>query len=90
LQRYRSAAEEYHQTGFLGAQILDDLVKAKYKIKATVRTLSRGQAAIEQYSGADIQLIEVKDLIHGDLTEALQGVDAILHVASPYTFNVKE
>lgn len=80
------------QTGFLGAQILDDLVKAHYKVKATVRNLAKGEALIQKYTakGASIELVEIKDLIHGDLTKALQGVDAILHVASPYTFNIKE
>lgn len=83
------------KTGFLGAQILDDLVKAgSYKIKATVRNLDKGRAAIQQYSstgsGSEIELVECKDLIHGDLAQALKGVDAILHVASPYTFKITE
>jgi nucleoside-diphosphate-sugar epimerase len=78
-------------TGFLGANILDDLVKGGYKIKATVRDISRGKDAVAKYAGtSQPELIEIKDLIHGDLTEALKGVDAILHVASPYTFKITE
>lgn len=59
-------------------------------MKATVRDLSRGKEAIKRYANARIDLVEVKDLIHGDLTDALKGVDAILHVASPYTFKITE
>lgn len=72
-------------TGFLGAQILHDAVEAGYKVVATVRDLGRGKAAVKQYaSKTDIRLVECKDLVHGDLSDALKDVDAILHVASPY------
>lgn len=78
------------QTGFLGAQILEDAVQGGYRIKATVRSLQKGKDAIAKYTDAKIELYEVPDLIHGDLSEALKGVDGILHVASPYTFNITE
>ena len=65
-------------------------MKKGYKVKATVRSLKKGQDVISRYPDASIELVEIKDLIHGDLTEALQGVDGILHVASPYFFSITE
>ena len=33
--------------------------------------------------GDNVELVIVDDLIKGDFTSALQGVDALIHVASP-------
>lgn len=33
--------------------------------------------------GGDAEVVVVDDLIRGDFTDALQGVDALIHVASP-------
>ena len=73
-------------TGFLGAQILDDAVKAGFSVVATVRDLAKGEAAIKQYTNASkqVSVVECRDLVTGDLSEALKGVDVVLHVASPY------
>lgn len=77
-------------TGFLGAQILEDAVADGYRIKATVRNIKKGQDAVSKYPDASIELVEVPDLIHGDLSGALKGVDGVLHVASPYFFNITD
>jgi nucleoside-diphosphate-sugar epimerase len=58
----------------------------------TVRSSAKGQAIREQYAqlGDKFDTVVVEDLVTGDLTEALQDINAVIHVASPFTGKVQE
>ncbi|KAI0355153.1 NAD-P-binding protein [Trametes cingulata] len=70
--------------GFLGAHVVDQLVKAGYRVRGTVRS-SKLEFARENNAayGSDVEVIAFDDLASGDFTTALQGVDAVIHAAAP-------
>ncbi|GAA98285.1 uncharacterized protein L969DRAFT_47020 [Mixia osmundae IAM 14324] len=73
-------------TGFLATHVVGAALEAGYKVRGTVRDLSKGDSLSELYPSRkdQLELVEVKDLIHSDLTEAFKDVKAIIHTASPY------
>ncbi|KAI9065330.1 NAD-P-binding protein [Trametes sanguinea] len=70
--------------GFLGAHIVDQLVKSNYRVRGTVRSarLDFVRQSNTIY-GSDVEVIAVDDLAFGDFTEALKGVDGVIHAAAP-------
>jgi len=44
----------------------------------------KGDAIQRRYSHL-FDIVVVNDLVTGDLTEALKGISAVIHVASPFT-----
>ncbi|BGP04584.1 hypothetical protein JCM10049v2_000386 [Rhodotorula toruloides] len=81
-------------SGFLASYVIAEFLKAGWNVRGTVRSKAKAvrskakaQHLFERYpEHADkIELVEVKDLVTGEgLEEAVQGVDAIAHTASPY------
>ncbi|KAI0266720.1 hypothetical protein BC834DRAFT_110399 [Gloeopeniophorella convolvens] len=71
-------------SGFLGAHVLHQLLEADYQVRACVRTakVSCVEDSWHTY-GDQLEVVAVDDLAAADLTEALEGVSAILHVAAP-------
>ncbi|KAH9891038.1 hypothetical protein C8Q73DRAFT_792476 [Cubamyces lactineus] len=59
--------------GYLGAHIVDQLVKAGYRVRGTVRS-GKLDAACENNAiyGADVEVIAADDIAFGDFTEALK------------------
>ncbi|KAF2486940.1 hypothetical protein BDY17DRAFT_321689 [Neohortaea acidophila] len=75
--------------GFVGAHVLDQLLKANYRVRGTVRSLSKSTFFQLKYPQAcrdqDLTFIAVPDIqASAALDEAAQGVDFICHVASPF------
>ncbi|RMZ75316.1 hypothetical protein DV737_g5347, partial [Chaetothyriales sp. CBS 132003] len=75
--------------GFVGAHVLDLLLKNNYHVRGTVRSLSKATFFQAKYSQAccngDLTFVAVPDIqAPGALDEAAQGVDFICHVASPF------
>ncbi|KAI0358996.1 NAD-P-binding protein [Trametes cingulata] len=70
--------------GFLGSHTVDQLVKAGYRVRGTVRS-SKVDFVRESNAiyGSDVEVIGIDDLAFGDFTDALKGVDAVIHVAAP-------
>ncbi|OSC97805.1 NAD-P-binding protein [Trametes coccinea BRFM310] len=70
--------------GFLGAHIVDQLVKANYRVRGTVRSarLDFVRQSNTIY-GSDVEVIAADDLAFGDFTDALKGVDGVIHAAAP-------
>ncbi|OJT13597.1 hypothetical protein TRAPUB_9862, partial [Trametes pubescens] len=70
-------------SGFIGAQVTTELLGAGYRVKGTARgaklELLQGYFA----SNPNFEAVEVNDISSGDLATAMQGVDAIIHLASP-------
>jgi nucleoside-diphosphate-sugar epimerase len=66
--------------------VVDAFLQAGWRVKGTVRNKSKADHIRSRYpSHADqLELVEVKDIVSGDgLKEAMQGVDAVAHTASP-------
>ncbi|KAI0336188.1 NAD-P-binding protein [Cubamyces sp. BRFM 1775] len=70
--------------GFLGAHIVDQAIKAGYRVRGTVRS-AKVDFAREANSiyGSDVEVIGIDDLAYDDFTEALKGVDGVIHAAAP-------
>ena len=78
-------------TGFLANHVLRAVLEApqNYRVRGTVRSLSKSSALIhDNLPSPDMQkrveLVEVPDTASSDLSKALDGVDYVLHIASPY------
>ncbi|KAI0042207.1 NAD-P-binding protein, partial [Auriscalpium vulgare] len=71
-------------SGFLGSQVVDQLLDAGFYVRGTARSKSapRVSASYESF-GDRFRTVIVEDLATSDLTEAFEGVDAVIHVASP-------
>ncbi|GAA5980744.1 hypothetical protein JCM10908_001761 [Rhodotorula pacifica] len=74
-------------TGFLASYVVDAFLSAGWKVKGTVRDKSKADHILARYPNHTdkLQLVQVKDIVSGEgLKEALEGVDAVAHTASPY------
>lgn len=73
-------------TGFVAGHVADQLLEAGYLVRGTTRG---GKAKIlsETIKRPGLEFVRVDDIIDSDLTEALKGVSAIIHVASPIPGN---
>ncbi|KAH9846635.1 NAD-P-binding protein [Lenzites betulinus] len=70
--------------GFLGAHIVDQLVKAGYRVRGTVRSAKVNFAKESNASyGADVEVVAADDLAFGDFTDTLSGVYGVIHAAAP-------
>jgi nucleoside-diphosphate-sugar epimerase len=79
--------------GFVGTHVFSALLNAGYGVKGTVRSPSKSKYLEERFSAfrSDFSFITVPDLqAEHALDEAVQDVDYICHVASPYFTNVKD
>lgn len=54
------------------------------QVKGTVRDVEKSQFLTARYTSEQLELVQVKDIVTGEgLKEALEGVDAVAHTASP-------
>lgn len=73
--------------GFVGAHVLDHLLKANYRVRGTVRSSAKFQFIQKKYADRkeDLSFVIVPDIeAPHALDEAVQDVEYICHVASPY------
>jgi nucleoside-diphosphate-sugar epimerase len=73
-------------TGFVGAHVFAALLPS-YRVKATIRSTSKGDFLTKKYpsQASDISFAVIPDLqASGALDSAVQDVDYIIHLASPY------
>ena len=73
-------------TGFLGSAVLREALKAGYRVRAAVRSAAKAETVRLRSRASEDQLafVIVPDfLAKGAFDEAVQGVDAVIHVASP-------
>ncbi|KAJ8481632.1 hypothetical protein ONZ51_g5881 [Trametes cubensis] len=70
-------------SGFIGAHVTAQLLDAGYYVKGTARgvKLQRLQAVFG--SNKRFEAVELDNIVSGDLAQAMSGVDAIVHLASP-------
>ncbi|KAF7793308.1 hypothetical protein EIP86_004420 [Pleurotus ostreatoroseus] len=71
-------------SGFLGAQIVHQLLEAGYRVRGTVR--SKKVAFVQEWYtqyGNKAEIVPLDDLVHGDYSAALKDVEAVIHNAAP-------
>ncbi|KAI0314287.1 hypothetical protein OF83DRAFT_461726 [Amylostereum chailletii] len=71
-------------SGFLGAHVAQLLLEKGYRVRASARAakvdyVKEGFASF----GDKLEVVTVEDIATSDMTQALAGVDAIVHVAAP-------
>ncbi|GME84934.1 unnamed protein product [Ambrosiozyma monospora] len=80
-------------TGFIGMHCIDTLLHHGFKVKATVRSHKKGEIlkrCFPRYS-SKISIGLIKDIADTkSLIREIKGCSAVLHLASPYTYNVKD
>ncbi|OXG48049.1 oxidoreductase [Cryptococcus neoformans] len=83
-------------TGFLAAHVAHSFLKHGWIVNGTLRSNSKVAAveAIPEYSpylsSGKLKLFIVGPLENADYSEAMRGVDAVVHTASPAEFGGKE
>ena len=75
-------------TGNIGSHVVDQLLRAGFRVRGTVRDAERGGWVKEHFGakyGADrIEIVEVKDMgAPGAFDEAVKGAAGFIHVATP-------
>lgn len=75
-------------TGFIGAHVVDELLRRGIKVRGTTRSLAKAQQMLrdrpEHAHNLEFQVLG--DLATGGVfDEAVKGVDAIIHIASVST-----
>lgn len=83
-------------TGFIGAHVLDQLLsRTQHTAVVALRSISSKQLILDRYANDQdkqerLQFVEVKNLAESAaVADALRGVTYIMHVASPFAWEVK-
>jgi len=75
--------------GFLAVYVVEKYLEAGYSVRGTVRSLSKSAFLTDKFSnyGDRFELVVVEDITkEGAFDEAVRGVDAIAHTASPFHY----
>ena len=73
-------------TGYIASHCVAELLDAGYRVRGTVRSMDREPAYRESFSteqNQNLQLVEADLLQDEGWTNAMDGCDSVLHVASP-------
>ncbi|KAI9458401.1 D-lactaldehyde dehydrogenase [Lactarius psammicola] len=76
--------------GYLAVWIVKKYLQAGYSVRGAVRCLTKSAFLKEQFAeyGDRLELVVVEDITKdGAFDEAVKGVDAIAHTASPFHYN---
>lgn len=76
-------------SGYIAAHIADQLIKAGYFVKGTVRDLSKINQLKERL-GDHFEAVEADIREEGVFDDLVKDVDAIIHTASPVTYDIKD
>jgi len=79
--------------GFAAVHIVDVLLKKGYSVRATIRSVSKGTYLKKIFAkyGDKLELVVVPDITKEDAFDGvIGGLDAILHTASPFFYDVEE
>ncbi|CZR63781.1 probable flavonol reductase/cinnamoyl-CoA reductase [Phialocephala subalpina] len=77
-------------TGFIGAHVVDELLRRGLKVRGATRSMLKGKAMLEARPNfaSKLDFVQIEDFEKmGVFDEAVKGVDAVIHVASPFTYN---
>lgn len=78
---------------FIGCWIVKFLINKGYNIRGTVRSKAKESQVlegIEEENHSRISFVHINDISTESFDEAVQGVDEIIHVASPFHFKVTD
>ncbi|KAL4798955.1 hypothetical protein BDV19DRAFT_385630 [Aspergillus venezuelensis] len=77
-------------TGFIGAHVVDALLRQGIRVRGATRSPAKGEAMIAarpQYKDR-LEFVRIDDFERpSGLDEAVRGVDGVVHVASPFTYD---
>jgi hypothetical protein len=79
--------------GFLATWVVKKYLEAGYSVRGTVRSLSKSAFLNDKFAhyGERFELVVVEDITKdGAFDEAVKGVDAIAHTASPFHFKATD
>ncbi|WYZ44873.1 hypothetical protein EsH8_VIII_000189 [Colletotrichum jinshuiense] len=80
-------------TGFIGAHVVDALLSRGIKTRGATRSLAKGdemKKARPQFDG-QLDFVQIEDFEKvGVFAEAVKDIDAIIHVASPFSYDTKD
>ncbi|KAH9167366.1 NAD-P-binding protein [Lactarius sanguifluus] len=70
-------------SGFVGSHVVSELLRGGYTVRGAVRSrnVARVNKSYESF-GDKFSVTVIDDLVTSDLSDAVKGVDAIIHVAS--------
>jgi nucleoside-diphosphate-sugar epimerase len=77
--------------GYLATWVVKKYLEAGYSVRGTVRSLSKSAFLNDKFGhyGDRFELVVVEDITKdGAFDEAVKGIDAIAHTASPVHFNI--
>ena len=80
-------------TGFIGAHVVDNLLARGIKVRAAVRDVAKGQQLrTDRLAFAEnLEIVQISDFKEpGSLAQAVKGIDGIIHVASPFTYDIQD
>ncbi|KAF4437799.1 dihydroflavonol-4-reductase [Fusarium austroafricanum] len=80
-------------TGFIGAHVVDELLSRGLRVRGTTRSLTKGKAMIDARPDFrdKLDFVQIADFENpGGFTDAVQDIDAVIHVASPFTYDTKD
>ncbi|KAF8955420.1 hypothetical protein BDZ97DRAFT_1926833 [Flammula alnicola] len=69
-------------TGFIAGHIAEQLLDRGYRVRGTARG-KKFQTLVDTVQRTGLEFVQIDDVASSDFTEALQGVDAVLHTACP-------
>ncbi|KAF9059462.1 D-lactaldehyde dehydrogenase [Rhodocollybia butyracea] len=78
--------------GFVSLWLVQTLLEQGYSVRGTVRSIEKKDHIVELFKmyGNKFELVEVEDISkNGAFDAALEGVDAVMHLASPFTDKIQ-
>ncbi|KAL6830617.1 NAD(P)-binding protein [Trichoderma sp. SZMC 28015] len=79
--------------GFIAAHTIIALLDGGYRVRGTVRSKASAETVRKTYSAYSdrFSAVVVPDMsVKNAFDEAVRGIDGALHIASPFTFNIKD
>ncbi|KAJ9420055.1 hypothetical protein QL093DRAFT_2564492 [Fusarium oxysporum] len=79
--------------GFIATHVLQNLLQGGYHVRGVVRSQASADAVLEtfpEYSRSLSVIVVPSMTIAGAFDQAVKDVDAVLHIASPFTLSLKD
>ncbi|CAD6885987.1 unnamed protein product [Tilletia laevis] len=81
-------------TGYIGAHVALELLQHGYRVRGTVRSQKKFDQLVAKSEFAryrdHFEAVVVEDLVTGDFSEAMRGVEVVIHTASPCFLHTPE